>query len=158
MIDKNVIMSLVLKAMNICHDEGLLDAVISAVSTLTELDDEEKQQLHDVLAVSRARLYEQSEGIYWEIDRMLKAEGHDVPPIHSTSDAVEWSRAVRMARWILEADERYNTKRPSWWAVGECDRCKLAYCCDHLDECRTKDADGNWIYPCVAFMEKEGKE
>lgn len=74
MIDKNVIMSLVLEAMNNCHDEGLLDAAISAVSTLTELDDEEKQQLHDVLAVSRARLHEQSEGIYRKIDRMLKEE------------------------------------------------------------------------------------
>ena len=71
MTDKHAIMFSMLKAMNICHDEGLLDAVISAVSTLAELDDEEKQQLHDVLAVSRARLHEQSEGIYWEIDRML---------------------------------------------------------------------------------------
>ena len=71
MIDKHAIMFSMLKAMNICHDEGLLDAVISAVSTLTELDDEEKQQLHDVLAVSRARLHEQSEGIYRKIEWML---------------------------------------------------------------------------------------
>ena len=73
------------------------------------------------------------------------------------SDAVEWSRAVEMAHWIINADERYNTerRRPSWWVVGECDQCQLAYCCDHLDECRTKDADGNWIHPCVSFMKEE---
>lgn len=74
MTDKHAIMFSMLKAMNVCHDEGLLDAAISAVSTLTELDDEEKQQLHDALAVSRARLHERSEGVYWEIERMLKEE------------------------------------------------------------------------------------
>lgn len=74
MTDRDVIMSLVLEAMDICHDQGHLDAAISAISTLTELDDEEKQQLHDVLAVSRARLHEMSERRYWEIDRMLKEQ------------------------------------------------------------------------------------
>ena len=44
--------------------------------------------------------------------------------------------------------------KPSWWVDGECNRCKLSYCCDHIDECRTKDKEGNWIQPCVAFTER----
>jgi len=109
--------------------------------------------LHDGLSL---HIYTSNDEWLSEHIEQLKAEGRDIPPIHSTSDAVEWSRAVEMAHWIINADERYNTrKKPSWWVVGECDQCKLAYCCDHLDECRTKDADGNWIHPCNAFMKEE---
>lgn len=62
--------------------------------------------LHEGLSLC---IYSSNDQWLSEHIEQLKAGGHDIPPAHSTTDAVEWSRAVQMARWILEADERYNT-------------------------------------------------
>ena len=62
--------------------------------------------LHDGLSL---HIYSSNDQWLLEHIKQLMAEGRDIPPVYSISDAMEWSRAVRMARWILEADERYNT-------------------------------------------------
>ena len=75
------------------------------LTEFTQLAIRKDTGLHDGLSL---HIYTSNDEWLSEHIERLKAEGHDVPPIHSTSDAVEWSRAVRMAKWILEADERYN--------------------------------------------------
>lgn len=49
-------------------------------------------------------------GVFISTDPIHTLGGHPAPLELNAYDAVEWDRALRMAEWILKADEQFNTE------------------------------------------------